>query len=402
MLKIHSIYNLCLGLKPKTISKNSPFKVLKKTKKLDISKFKNSEWEVPAGAQRYSIFKVGKKDDPTFEREIIRFYDKDGKMIARCRKGTNWEKQVKNIEYYDEYNPNKVSKYNSHTRRINEKQYCKETDNWKTVREEDQYIYNDYDILSAEGTPSKKIHISKNIYDYTTSEPVIHASLTEYSKNVAIKDRNPVKTFGMDIVLRDNRPEIVGYSEKNNVDVDKTDEFLPYRLLLGKNKQFAATQYFIDKKGLNQVGIAIEMASNKLPNNSGGGFDPKAGSIIHKYVPKYDHPMEISAHEVEHAYQYSLIGRARHNETEYETKCRKILGTDLTALEQKDAAKYYKGKLTYPKLDPNEDLSKNEEYINNNLEVGARYAGRKAMREYNVGRDKLWKIFPYIASTAGL
>ena len=398
--------NFIKYIRPTNIARNlsdkpkSPYKLLEKTDKMDIAEFSHSNMTAPEEAKTFRRVEIGKKDDKEYRREILSFYDSEGRIVALYHSGRKCPQRMKTFEYgYNKKNRD-VAEYDAHTRTVKTTQYFDEGKTWKPIQEEEQYLYYMYDIRTPDNRAARKLHISKNVYDYKTKEPVIHATLTEYPLNIARKDRDPKKTYGMDIVLRDNRPEVIGYSKDNNVEIPKDDKFLPYRMLLGENKQLSLTQYYIDQKGLAPVGISVRFAPDEVAKNICGEFNSNTGEILFREVSKVEHPVLTASHEVEHAYQYSLIGRARHNQTDYETRCREILGTELSFMEMKDSAQYYKGKIKYPRLNPDEDLSKNKDYMNNELEVGAFKAEKKALKEYNEGREKILDVFKCIPGNA--
>ena len=119
-------------------------------------------------------------------------------------------------------------------------------------------------------------------------------------------------------------------------------------------------------------------------------------------MQKYAHPVSTASHEAEHAYQHSLIGRLGRAKTYYEKTCRWDKGPLKFEYEIVEARKYAEARDNYPILNPKEDLSKNEDYQNNYLELKARLASKIATEIYDVGRKKLMDIFKYVGGYSSL
>lgn len=395
--------NFIKYIRPTNIARNlsdkpkSPYKLLEKTEKIDIAKFSDKEWAVPEEAKTFKRVRIGRKDNPDFERDIVTFYNEYDDIIECCRRGTDWEKQRKIFEHIFMDTNKEVSKYGVNTTRIKTLQYSEKEKAWKIIQEEEQHVSSTDTYIPSCKKLANKVHINKNIYDYSSETPIIHATMTEYPLGIPKKQRKEQKKFlGMDIVLRDNRPEVLGYSKENNVEMPTDDEFLPYRFLVGDNKLIALARYCVDKRGLAPLNIKIKVAPEEVAENAGGHFDYVNGNIVFKCVTRHIHPIEKAAEEAEHAYQFSLIGRSGHGETEFEKRCFDILGSDLSALDRKDGVEYYKAKLKYPILNDKEDASTNKEYTDNLLEEKGHWAGRKMMNLYNEGKQKLHNIFKYV------
>ena len=60
----------------------SPYKLLEKTDKMDIAEFSHSNMTAPKEAKTFRRVEIGKKDDKEYRREILSFYDSEGRIVA--------------------------------------------------------------------------------------------------------------------------------------------------------------------------------------------------------------------------------------------------------------------------------------------------------------------------------
>ena len=116
-----------------------------------------------------------------------------------------------------------------------------------------------------------------------------------------------------------------------------------------------------------------------------------------KKVYESTHPINIAAHEGDHAKRFAIIGQLGKRRSPYEMKAEKVLREIVNYEERQKGYEYLTASEKYPRLTDKEDLTQNMDYMNNELEVLAREE-EKAVREYyNIGRKKMQKQFRYIA-----
>ena len=375
------------------------YRLLQKTECIPISKYPDDLWGIPEGAKYYTVVKVGRKDNPNFKREITTFYD-DKNIISRCRKGTGIRNQIRSYQCFSETVNDTVNTRPKHsnTRIIRTEEYFPEKREFLPIQEEEQYIYNNT-FLDKDGVQKKstKLHINKNKYSYDYDVPIIHSTMTEYPENYNREPQISKKVLGADMIIRKNIPFIVGNKNAVNVPFPQNDTFLPYRFLMGEQKQISLTQYFLKEKHLENLGINIYVSPYEVGENAVAHFDPEDGNIVFKEVYRKKHPVRTAAHEAEHAFHHSMIGRLGKGRTNYERKCERNLEPLSTIEEIEEGFKYLIAKENYPKLPKSGDLSQNMEYKNNYLEVCARNAAKKAGEKYDEGRAELISYFPFIA-----
>lgn len=391
-------------------SLKTDYKLLEKTKKLPVENFPPDSWALPTEADKFTRVKIGKKSDKNYEREVVTFYDKEGKLIKRYFRGTGMKNKIR--EYKNEFflprceiKTNGV--YGVDKRSIKTSEFfvaAPETPylgEWKTTADEEQFVYSMFDKTKGYRS-AKKIHINKNEYKYDGENAHIKATCVEYPMNLGFEKKSDKKVLSMDIGLRKNRINIEQINPETNVKIPTSDEYLPYRMLVGDKKQECLAQHFLDKKGVGDMGINIETNRYKVSENAVAYFSSENGEIVFKDVQKYNHPVMTSSHESEHAYQYSLIGRLGRGKTYYEKNCRWNKGSLTAEKDIEEAKKYAIARDNYPILDSKEDLSKNKDYMDNYLEVKAREASKKATEIYEIGRKKLMDIFKYVGGYTSL
>ncbi|MCR5265730.1 MAG: hypothetical protein K6E29_03955 [Cyanobacteria bacterium RUI128] len=372
--------------------RKSQYLLLEKTEKLPIESFKESNFEVPEGAVSYTLVTIGKKKDPEFKRQVVTFYD-NAYMIQREIQGTDYPKKVRNyIELWKIENGFRGPF--TRKRDITTKQMNPQTNKLELRQEEQQFVYTDispWNYIYPEGF-RRTLHINKNVHDTVDGEKIVHSTITEYPSPLSIiNDKN--KVFSADISFDKGIPKVKQINEETNVDYPKNDKFLPYRLLVGEQKEISIERGYLKHRGLDKLNIDVRFSPNEVSPNAEAMFDCDKSAVIFKKVTKGS-PVEVAVHEGEHAYQYSLCGRLGKNTSRYGLMCQKEL-PELTDVKQiEEGFSYVIAAEKYPKTSPNENLRNNREYWYNELEVRARKKSKRIKELYNKGKEAWHELFP--------
>ena len=158
-------------------------------------------------------------------------------------------------------------------------------------------------------------------------------------------------------------------------------------------KKVAFARYLLNEKGLSQLNIPI-FNSNKLPKNIAAYFSELNNYIIFNTEAKND-LIEVAAHEVQHAYQFSLIGRLGKSFSYFGLKCLKLLGQITNPLEKNRAYNYFVASEKYPIIENLEFIQNNPAYKNNYLEYDANREAQKIVKDYNEQGEYLGKQFVF-------
>lgn len=351
--------------------------------------------EVGHGSEYYSYVRISKKDKPEYNREILTFYDSNNQIISRHQTGSDINPQQRTYSYRLEYPETYPITPAAMRRHILTKEWSEAAHEWQAIQEEDQFVYNIK--TTKEKIKPKKLHISKNQYNYSEDKTSIKASMTEYPTNCGLGQDTDYKCAWISIDFDKNIPVMRNIHTTSNVNIDLNDEYLPYRFLLGEQKQVSLGYEMLKQNGLDKLGINVTVSPENVPENTSAFFDSYNGNIWFKKLCDTVHPVKVAAHEGDHAKKYALIGQLGKQRSPYEQKAERILGKITDDRERQKAFEYLIASEKYPKISPAEDLTKNEDYINNLLEVSARKTEEKAAKEYNVGRKALQNQFRYVA-----
>ena len=132
------------------------YTLLEKHDKVPMEQFSQKQWGLGVGsnAKYYSYVKVGRDDNPEFNREILTLYD-DKKIMARYRIGNdvNYQRRIYDDSYVSD--GDKLAK----RRHILTKEWDDSKGSWFNMKEEEQFIHN------VNG--GVKLHQNQNIYDYS-------------------------------------------------------------------------------------------------------------------------------------------------------------------------------------------------------------------------------------------
>lgn len=396
------------------------YALLEKTEKLPIANYPDNKWVFPENADTFTIVKVGKTNDPNYFKEITSFYDQKGRIVKRCTKGSDINNQVKDYEhdFYGLANKSNLNILGADTRKITTQEYVipEELREFKKAHPEmSQYIIGKWKTKSQEfqavstlyeGSYTrypKKLTIIKNTFNQDNPEKLA-AEMVEYPFTRGYEPQSAKKVLGLELEVKNGIPHIIGTNQTTNIKIPTNDEFLPFRLYVDRTAQkVALTRHFLKKKGLEKLDLNIEPNSSSVGKNTYGCFSATNEKIAYREPSKFFSEADVVAHEVEHAYQHSLIGRVGKGNTSYEEKCAKLLPEIKSETLKKEALDYVEANEKYPNLKELNDLSYEEmlkspiykEYRNNLLEVNARKAGELAEAEYKEGKKFLTDQFIY-------
>jgi len=377
-MKIYPLHKLKQTILHKITPKRCRYILLEKTKDINISQYKKMTNNVPENADTFTLISIGKRDDIKYRKKITTFYN--GKnIIERYIESSDGTKIIRKYENRG----HDIKGSNCRYRKITQKRFNRETSAFLTELIEEMRTYK------SSKTGNTKLEIIKN----EISGDKIVANITEYPFNGSRKNCNlPRKILGLVLELDKYIPNITGTFETTNVRFPQNDKFLPFRFIIDdKLKLCALTKFFIKEKGLEKLGIRINITDN-IAKNTAGEFS-EIDNII-SYNKRYiSNGVGLAAHEVEHAYQYKQIGRIGKGYSQYGRNSMKYYGKIDGLKENMEAQKYSVASANYPKLTEDEDLTKNTDYMNNYLEIKARNAEVKAINEYNELGKELNKQF---------
>lgn len=379
------------------IPKDKKYYLIEKIENMPIKNFPQDSWSIPKDAVTFKQVKIGKTKDSEYRRDIISFYNKENKIIRQFQSGTEIPITWKEYSYEDKLSKNEDL---IRVKRIQTEKHLPVggVTDWQKTSDVEQLVNTDLN-KKKNHTFAQKITIKKTKYNVNSQGKKFTTVFTEYPFNLGFEPKKNLKILGADIEMKNGIPYITGTIESPTVKFPEDDKFLAFRFINREQKQESLARYFLKQNGLERANVEVETGKDLVPENAAAVFSHGYGSIYFKEIPQYTSPAKSAAHEAEHAYQYSLIGRLRGTDSEYEKRCFRIFGKLLSSSKREEALKYEEAKLKYPKIDDIEDLSKNKEYQNNYLEVKAREAGKKAKKEYEKGRKELFNQFKYIPNS---
>lgn len=364
----HTLYRLKQDFLHKIDPSRCKYTLLEKTQKINIDQYKKLSSNSPAEADSFTYVTIGKRDDNKFRKKITTFYSGNN-IVERLFESTDGERIIR--EY--EHRGHDVKNSNCRYRKITQK--CNTSGDNGFFTE----LIKEIRTYKSEKTGYTKLEIIKNEINGNK----IIANITEYPFNGKKNNKLnlPRKILGVILDFENGIPNITGTFETPNVKFPVNDKYLAFRFILdNKLKLTSLTKFFIQEKKLDKLGIKIEIKDD-IGKNTSGYFSELENKIAYKTGTT--NFVDLSAHEVEHAYQYRQIGRIGKGYSEYGRKSLKYYGKIDGIKEGMEAHKYTIASANYPELKDDEDLSKNMEYMNNYLEVKAREAGERAQKEYN-------------------
>ncbi|MBD5401967.1 hypothetical protein HDR58_04080 [bacterium] len=377
--------------------KENDFQLLSKIDKESIKGSKSyilKDWgTIPNAADSFGYVRVGKKSDASFSKEILSIYDKTGKLISHIFRTEGFN--VKKNTYAYPSSGNRLIKFfdfvvhSSPDRKFPSPTFDNANGHWRNTASEFQIIQEE---SSHNNMPSSKRLLTKRI-NVLSSDPMKFLREFIFTRYPLTSSENKSAKQVVSAKIKDENGEksIFDFWKKDidsgaALNVSSNDKFLLFRFL-GMNTREgleALTRKLLKDKNLDVLNIMIYPEARFVSKNSIGHFSVWNQSIA--YSPKLKEQNSLVAvntigHEVEHAYQYSQIGRLGKGRSSYETRAYMKLG-DLKCNEVVEAIKYAEARDNYPNISDTEDLTKNIAYMTNYLEVKAREAGEKLQQEY--------------------
>ncbi|MCM1338926.1 MAG: hypothetical protein NC191_04585 [Muribaculaceae bacterium] len=349
----------------KTANRAREYFLHTKISKTNVGEFNIPNCPLSKDACEFSYVKIGKESDSSFSKEVITFFDNSGKLLQQIFK-TNGEDCAKRSYSYLGENSRRIDIFSGDG--------VKTSSEFQKIRVEN----NDKQLLT------KRVNYLRD----ENNNPVLDIVFTHFPK---IKDlrTHPKLVASAKVVERLGQTVLTDFKKSGfhgTFDVSKNDKYLLFRFL-GLNTDeglLAITKRFLKEKNIFRLKLNIRPSSGAIDSNSEGGFSVIDRAINYSPDLKQKSPLEVvntAAHEVEHAYQYSQIGRLGKGRTSYETDAMRLLG-DLEMEDFSEAIRYANARYNYPRISPGEDLSKNKAYLTNYLEVKAREAGKEAEDKY--------------------
>ena len=336
-----------------------------KTGKMNVQDFKISNCEIPKEALEFSYLKIGKKSDNLFSKEIIAFFDTTGKLIQQVFK-TNGEEFAKRDYSY----------LKNHTRVVD-------------IYEAGEKIASELQKINISKNNAKQLLTKRINYLQDKNKNPIQEIIFTHFPQIGKQKIEPKLVASAKVIERNGQKVLTDFQKSgfsSTFNISKNDKYLLFRFL-GLNTEeglIELTKRLLKEKQIFKLNLKIKVSPTLLDENLEGGFSVRNRGInysssIMKKLPL--RAVNTIAHEVEHAYQYSQIGRLGKGKSAYETDALNLLG-DLKFKDMIEAIKYADAIYEYPRYVPGEDLSKNEKYLSNYLEVKAREAGRIAEEKY--------------------
>ena len=339
-----------------------PYILKEKTEKIRIGRYIPTHWVVPEGTDSFTIVRIAKNGEENFEKKITTFFNGD-KIISRCTDINNVPIESREFRYIQ--NETTHQNISGFKRNIITNMYNGEAYSPKMKSYEVQTIIKDAKNKYA------RVRIEKNIFDGDNIIGIIKECL-----NKNIRSRHGNKLIKLNMKLMNGIPKIENQTT-SNATLPEKKPLLPFVFIFEPiRKVESLARYFLKQKGLEDMKINIKTLDLK-DDSTFGYFSPKGRAIRFNSAIKLN-AADVSAHEVEHAYQHALIGQLGKGISEYERDCYKAFGDIKDIKLSQEATDYYIASENYP-----EDIIKQHtEYWNNLLEVKAREAGEKAAKEY--------------------
>ena len=358
-----------------------------------IDKFANSyNITIPQNADTFSYVKIAKTDNEDSTKEVITIFNKQKQPISR------------NILKNGVFKSRQFISYFVNTKKILTEKFISFGDNsiyskkpigaWTSVGTKEFHILSyplykgkGYSVTSKYITPVKDFDAPSNKYVL-----IKHPDIIKKSK----KAKKSGKKQFLSVILSDKYQcvELSNLKYSKDLNLDINDKFLPYRILNPKSASGvrALTEYYIKQKGLERLEIPVYTGYCEK-DGSRGFFRSAKGEIGYDLDElRYDSPesfVNTVAHEVEHAWQHALAGRAGFDVDPYEKRARILLGELTDPKEIVAAEKYAEAIRIYPNM--NVTSAKDPRYYENLLEVDARAAGSKAEVDYKNSQN--YEIF---------
>ncbi|MGN0030580.1 MAG: hypothetical protein ACI37Q_01335 [Candidatus Gastranaerophilaceae bacterium] len=357
------------------------FRLTTKSENLPVSESMNKAIGIflpNVTADTFSYVSIGKHSDLSYRHEIMTFYDKCKRVILRTfKKDDNLYKM--RCYRYGLDNDAIIATYKSIPEKANSS-----SDDLQMVSVEYRRVTSIKSNTFSENNPSpQRVSIKKvEMSDFNgKANEEITFLYTPFNRGVGKpSDRKFLKGT---VVFENDNVSLNNIEKSDNVKLDFDDKYLTVRFLDPRTEAGikVLTGQLLKEKSLDKLKLKI-VANCELDEGVEGSFSSDLRTIFLKNFTEYcfhEDAVNCSAHEVEHAYQYSLIGRLGKGNTSYETDAMNINGELTDINEINEAVRYSIADTNYPSTGRTND---NPLYKYNYLEVKARQFGEKIADEY--------------------
>lgn len=365
-------------------------KLLVKEDNVAIDKFsKDISIKTPKEAKTYSYVKIGKKSDNVFSREIVSFFDSQKRLISRI-----FQENGINVKQ-------RLYSYKKKTRIIQTREYS-------TARLPETYranidIYNklgDWHVVSLEKQIKEKVsefvkegkkalQLLTRRVDYDPKDMDFEQiTYTKYPLNLGFGKKSDKQVLSAKIKKGNKDVKISELKQTANLGIDESDEFLKYRILDPRTADGMEylTYKFLRDKNLDKLYLRVYPLDADVGKNSAGYFSARKSQICYSPVLENyysEDVVAVVAHETEHAYQHSLIGRVGKGINSYEYEALREFGPiEYGDNNFRKSIEYAIARDEYPSYSSTEDLSRNRLYQENLLEVDAFAVEEPAKKAY--------------------
>ena len=365
-------------------------KLLVKEDNVAIDKFsKDISIKTPKEAKTYSYVKIGKKSDNVFSREIVSFFDSQKRLIVRL-----FQENGINVKQ-------RLYSYKKKTRIIQTREYstarlpetyranidiCNKLGDWHVVSLEKQ-IKEKVSEFVKEG--KKALQLLTRRVDYDPKDMDFEQiTYTKYPLNLGFGKKSDKQVLSAKIKKGNKDVKISELKQTANLGIDEGDEFLKYRILDPRTADGMEylTYKFLRDKNLDKLYLRVYPLDSDVGKNSAGYFSARKSQICYSPVLENYYPEDVVAvvaHETEHAYQHSLIGRVGKGMNSYEYDALREFGPiEYGDNNFRKSIEYAIARDEYPSYSSTEDLSRNRLYQENLLEVDAFAVEEPAKKAY--------------------
>lgn len=380
------------------------YNLIDSVSKSGMWRFSSKKWklpvEIPKAAKRFDVVEIGKNSDPAYKKTITSFFNKDKRLILKTIEAPNQKPVVR--EYFDDF---KLTKYGGggesvSVRNINTSEIANLNGVTSTVplKKESQYVTDFFDKTKGDNN-AKKLTIQKSAFEYDNGAVTQRNLITEYPMNLGFEPKSAKKVLGVDTINRNGEVSVIGTEQSMNIAFPSGDKYLAHRFFTPDEKRLSLTKMNLKEKGLDKMGINIDVNSTKIEGTSTAQFSAPDREIRwNKFVKSDERIPNTAAHEVEHGVQLNKIGRLGKGASPYEQDCLSRFGR-LPSKETAEAQRYYEARMNYPKR---EYADYDKLYRDNYLEVKAREKGEAAQKLYDDGREFIRNQFRFIPDIEGL
>ncbi len=365
-------------------------KLLEKIEKADVVDFSiNIGLKAPKDAKTYSYVKVGKKSDNAFSREIVSFFDSQKRLISRVFKENGINVKQRLYSYKKRTRVIQTKEYS--IERLPEKyrenlDICNKLGDWHVVSLEKQ-IKEKVSEFAKNG--KKALQLFTRRVDYNPKDmDSQQITYTKYPLNLGFGKKSDKQVLCAKIQKKNKDVEILDLKQSENLGLDTGDEFLKYRILDPRTADGMEylTYKFLKDKNLDKLYLRVYPLDADVAKNSAGYFSARKSQICYSPALENYYPEDIVAvvaHETEHAYQHSLIGRIGKGRNSYEYDALREFGPIEYGDEKfRKSIEYAIARDDYPTYSATEDLSRNRLYNENLLEVDAFAVEEPARKAY--------------------